>query len=42
MGIEAYRIPIKQRNLLDDKQFWVGQGTYQPDEIAAQFHHRLV
>ena len=42
IGIEAYRIPVELRQLLDDCRFWIDNGTYDPDEIAARFHHRLV
>ena len=33
---------MELRNLLDDTRFWIEHGTYEPDEIAARFHHRLV
>jgi Fic-DOC domain mobile mystery protein B len=42
IGVDAYRIPMELRNLLDDVRFWTEHGTYAPDEIAARFHHRLV
>lgn len=42
IGIDAYRIPIELRQLVDDVRFWVENGTYDPDEIAIRFHHRLV
>ncbi len=42
IGIDAYRIPIELHQLLDDCRFWIEHGTYEPDEIAARFHHRLV
>lgn len=42
IGIVPYRIPIDLRQLLDDCRYWIEQGTYEPDEIAARFHHRLV
>ena len=42
IGVNAYRIPIELRNLLDDARFWIEHGTYEPDEIVARFHHRLV
>ena len=42
IGVDAYRIPIELRNLLDDTRFWIEHGTYEPDEIVARFHHRLV
>ena len=42
IGVDAYQIPIALRDLVDDVQYWIDNGTYEPDEIAARFHHRLV
>lgn len=42
MGVDAYRIPTKLRQLIDDCWFWIENETYPPDEIAARFHHKLV
>lgn len=42
IGVDAYRIPQDLRQLLDDCQFWIENGTYKQDEIATRFHHRLV
>lgn len=42
IGIDAYRIPTDLRQLLDDCRYWIENGTYEPDEIATRFHHRLV
>ena len=42
IGIDAYQIPTEFRKLLDDCRYWVKRETYEPDEIAARFHHRLV
>lgn len=42
IGVDAYRIPFDLRQLLDDCQYWVAHNTYEPDEIAARFSHRLV
>jgi Fic-DOC domain mobile mystery protein B len=42
VGIDAYRIPTEFRQLLDDCRYWIDNNTYEPDEIAARFHHRLV
>jgi len=42
IGVDAYRIPIDLRQLIDDCQFWIDNNTYEPDEIAARFSHRLV
>ncbi|MEE8060094.1 MAG: mobile mystery protein B [Pseudomonadales bacterium] len=42
IGVQAYRITTDLRQLIDDCQFWVDNKTYEPDEIAARFSHRLV
>lgn len=42
IGIESYKITTELRTLLDDVRFWLDHQTYQPDEIAVRFHHRLV
>jgi Fic-DOC domain mobile mystery protein B len=33
---------VALRQLIDDVRYWVEHGTYDPDEIALRFHHRLV
>ncbi|HBE92000.1 MAG TPA: mobile mystery protein B [Gammaproteobacteria bacterium] len=42
IGVPAHRISHDLQLLLDDCQFWIGNKTYEPDEIAVRFHHRLV
>ncbi len=42
IGVDAYKIPTDLRHLLDDCRYWIEHGTYELDEIAARFHHRLV
>ncbi|MFV1984944.1 MAG: mobile mystery protein B [Thiohalomonadales bacterium] len=42
IGVDAYRIPQDLRQLLDDCNYWIENKTYEPDEIATRFHHRLV
>jgi len=42
IGIDAYRIPMEMRQLVDDVRFWVENATFPPDEIAVRFSHRLV
>lgn len=42
IGIEAYRIAMEVRALVDDARYWADNGTYPPDEIAVRFSHRLV
>jgi Fic-DOC domain mobile mystery protein B len=41
IGVEAWRIPSEIENLVADARFWL-DGTDDPDEILARFHHRLV
>ncbi len=42
IGVDAYRIPQDLRQLLDDCNYWIENKTYEPDEVATRFHHRLV
>ena len=42
IGIDPLYIPVELRTLLDDARFWVEHGTYEREEFAARFHHRLV
>ena len=42
LGVDAYRIPTELGQLLEDCRYWIDNGTFEPDEIAARFHHRLV
>lgn len=42
IGIDWTKIPIELKVLIDDVKFWVKHQTYQPEEIAIRFKHRLV
>lgn len=42
IGIDAYRIPMAVRELVQDARYWVDNGTFPPDELAIRFSHRLV
>lgn len=42
IGVDAYRIPLDLRQLNEDCRYWIENGSYEPDEIATRFHHRLV
>ena len=42
IGVEAYRIETELYNLCDDVKFQIENHTYDLDEVAARFHHRLV
>jgi Fic-DOC domain mobile mystery protein B len=42
IGIAWYQVPIQLRQLIDDCNFWIKNGTYRPEEIAVRFKHQLV
>jgi len=42
LGIDPRHVPGAVRDLVEDTRTWVATGTYEPDEIAVRFHHRLV
>lgn len=42
LGVDHWKISVEIRNLCDDANLWIEDGTYWPDEIAARLHHRLV
>ena len=37
IGVEAYRIAVELRTLLDDVRYWIANATFSPDEIAVRF-----
>ena len=42
IGIAYWEIPVAVRQLLEDARIWMKCGTYEVDELAVRFHHRLV
>lgn len=42
IGIDPVQISVQLRMLLDDAKYWAANGTYEPLEAGARFHHRLV
>ncbi len=42
LGVDKHQIPFELRNLLDDCEYWIKHYTYEPDELAIRFKHRLV
>ena len=42
IGIDKWQIPVDLRQLFDDALFWHKHHSFQPDEIAVRFKHRLV
>lgn len=42
IGVDPLTISAELRNLLDDARYWVEHVTYNREEFAARFHHRVV
>lgn len=42
IGVEQHQISQEIHKLCGDVQFWINNNTYDWDEIAVRFHHRLV
>lgn len=42
IGIPAHQIEVALHQLIDDVRYWMEHETFEPDEIALRFHHRLV
>ncbi len=42
IGVPKEQVATQLKLLLDDVGFWIQKNTYEWDEIAARFHHRLV
>jgi Fic-DOC domain mobile mystery protein B len=42
IGAPWYDVPARLRTLLEDVRFQIEHATYEPRELAARFHHRLV
>lgn len=42
IGIDPLQIGVALRALLEDARYWAENGTHEPLEAAARFHHRLV
>ena len=41
-GIDPKQISVSVKMLVDDATGWADSKTYEPDELAVRFHHRLV
>lgn len=41
-GVDWHEVPARVRLLVDDTKYRVGAATFDHDEIAIRFHHRLV
>lgn len=42
IGVDPYKIPIEIKKLCDDCEYWIQNNTYDWNEIAARFHHKVV
>ncbi len=42
IGVDKTQITVELHKLLDDCRYWIENSTFNPDEIAIRFSHRLV
>lgn len=42
IGVESYKISTEIKKLCDDCEYWIENKTYDWNEIAARFHHKVV
>jgi Fic-DOC domain mobile mystery protein B len=42
LGIDKWQIPMELKTLCEDTLYWINHQTYNTDEIALRFKHRLV
>lgn len=42
LGVDKYLIPTDLQVLIDDTSYWIECETFNPDEIAIRFKHKLV
>jgi len=42
IGVEAWKIRMEMKKLIDDVRYWVEHETYERDELAVRLHHKLV
>ena len=42
LGVDAYRIRTDLHQAIDDARYWLERATYDPEEVAVRFHHRIV
>lgn len=42
IGVDWTCISIELRTLLDDTKYWIENSTFEPDEIAIRFKHKIV
>ena len=42
IGVDKLQIGIELRKLIDDAAYWIDNRTFQPDDIAVRFSHRIV
>ena len=42
IGVAPHAIAVDLHSLVGDVRYWIDHKSFQPDEIAVRFHHRLV
>jgi Fic-DOC domain mobile mystery protein B len=42
LGVAPWLIETEMRKAVDDARYWTEHTSYEPDELAVRYHHRLV
>lgn len=42
LGVDKFEIPVELRKVMDDCRYWIENTSFNPDEIAVRFKHRIV
>lgn len=42
LGVDKWQIATELKKLVDDTVYWIQQKSFEPDEIAIRFKHRIV
>jgi len=42
IGVDKFQISVELRQLIEDCKYWITEETYDPEEIAIRFSHRIV
>lgn len=42
IGVDKFQIGVELRKLLEDSKYWIANKTFNEDEIAVRFSHRIV
>ena len=42
LGVDMWQIATELKKLIDDTSYWIQHKSFEPDEIAIRFKHRIV